>query len=47
MKYLLVGSNGFIGSQVANLLDSQHIQVVRVDSNFAAGRGFFDYEAID
>lgn len=47
MKYLLVGSNGFIGSQVANLLESNHNEVVRIDSNFAAGRGFFDYEAMD
>jgi UDP-glucose 4-epimerase len=47
MKFLLIGSNGFIGSQVANLLESNHNDVVRIDSNFAAGRGFFDYNAMD
>jgi nucleoside-diphosphate-sugar epimerase len=47
MNYLLVGSKGLIGSQVAQHLESQNNQVVKIDSSFASGNGFFNYEAVE
>jgi nucleoside-diphosphate-sugar epimerase len=44
---LLVGSNGFIGSQITKQLEGKRHRVVRVDSSYANGKGFFDHEAIE
>jgi len=47
MNYLLVGSKGLIGSQVAQQLESHNKRVVRIDSSFANGHGFFAYDAME